>query len=281
MGNWDVIYKALTAFLDTPIGKAIGGWIYLVIPIFVSIRPVMNFWGDIKQSRIKKLRMVLSEGDSYLGDNTKEFLKENLEEEYFKLATGVHISQGFQRAMMELYRKDNCGVSFYHFKRAIPYMDYDSANNCFRSVKIHWLETLFGLSISFSGIFIFVKAVAFFTMLPKLQTENGWFLLIFFVLIFILGFIGVFMIFHPYSIYKSCKHIQSKISHNQIVCWYQKVPKQHNGKDCCYWFKRRGIRIFVYIAAIALVWWSATNASTSKQPEQKLSEAQTIQQKHN
>lgn len=251
MSNLDSIYKGLAVFLDTPSGKIIGGWIYLIIPILLSIKPVKNFFDDIKKSRIKTLQMVLLEGENYLENNTKKFLKGNLEEEYFKLATGLYLSKGFQNAMMDLYDNDNCNVSFDHFKRASGYMKYDSLSNKIINVKIHWLETLFGLLFVFSGfLLVFMMIALAFTIL---LWEKSWSFLILLIMMWVLFFIGLVMIGKPYSIYNSCKNVQRKIDPNQTVCFYQRVSKKpKEDRSLRYYWERWGRRLLCYISTIGL-----------------------------
>ena len=241
---------------ELPFAQAIAGYIYIMLFIAFTIKPIRNFLDDVKKAKTKKLSEVLKEGGEYLDNSVKKFLAGRLEEEYFRLATGLYLNRGFQRAMMRLCQEKE--LEFIHCKRALDFMNYDSDKKEITGVRIpkviHWC----GVFTVMSGFFMAYAALG---TLWKLKSLAGKISTIsevvavggLSIILSILLIISIVIILKPIMIYKSCKQVQWKIDRNYRVSIYQ---RNHKKSKRLQRVKRWAYYVLVPVISFVLFYWT-------------------------
>lgn len=225
------IIKKIMEFLP----KESQMWIYPILLAVFCYKPFSDFVGDLKKKKANRLKEALTEGNDYLDEDSKKFIQSNLSEYYFKQAVGLDITQDFRKALMKLYQKDNCPVSWQHFRRVIYYMKYD--NNEIIGVKIPIIIEIIGFLCASFGIALAVKTILLYHKYIINNKFNDISDLIVFLLLMavctIFALVSMAFIVRPYLIYKSAKFVNRHAQKDNIkykpTCWYEKSIRDNDG----------------------------------------------------
>lgn len=175
-----------------------------------------------------RLENILS--SNYVQDDVKATIIEILSEKYFYIATGLNINSSYRKDFMEIYHKNNCSIELWHFKNIRMYIQYK--NGKLIGVKIPFLIEFFWITMIWAGLNLILTA--FFGIFSILNNKNilGINFLLHILTIFILSYMGTFLISKVYSFYQSAKIVNRKIGGNEIFCFYKKAQKK---SKLCMW----------------------------------------------
>ncbi|GGW96688.1 hypothetical protein [Alteromonas halophila] len=139
-------------------GNILVSVIIVVVAIIFNYKKIADYLEERKRARILKISEAL--GCEHVEGLTKEHLKEELATEHFKIATGLRLEKEFREAIISLHKKTKGNLGFFHFKRAMPHLEYKYSNlkvNLTRFDKAgFWFNLVFGCILTFLGLMTFV-----------------------------------------------------------------------------------------------------------------------------
>lgn len=139
-----IIGKLLSAIED---GNYLTFVFIAVLAISINIKKIHSFYESLRKNKLEKIKESLS--CEYITGLTREQLESELETEYFKLITGMHADKLLREKAIELHKKSNGELGFFHFIRSRSYL---LINNGALEVKISGFDR-------FSYVFNHVAAV--------------------------------------------------------------------------------------------------------------------------
>lgn len=132
--------------------------IVIAVALIFNIGNITDFLDNRKKNRISFIKESLEE--SRVTGNTKLFLESLLEQEYFRLVTGVFLEKEIREALIKTHSDTKGELNFKHFKRAVPYITYKENTI---GIKIDWFSLIgaiysfvVGISSVAIGIILFV-----------------------------------------------------------------------------------------------------------------------------
>lgn len=160
--------ESLVATFISMLGK--GEYLSLLIGITVSIflnyRKILESFDQIQKRRLERIKEALS--SDYTSGLTRERLKEDLETEYYRLATGVFAEKPLREEMINTHKSMEKEVGFYHFLRA---RDYISLENGMFSIKIKRIDNAAYYYNIFTSLLLFLGAA--FILLTIVFSPGG------------------------------------------------------------------------------------------------------------
>lgn len=116
--------------LNPLIDGVTGGNILVVAIIFAvafifNVEKIFSFLDGRKKVKIQLIEESLN--NSHVNGNTKLYLENLIESEYFKSITGINLEKEIREALLQAHQKTNGELNFKHFKRSIPYLSYKDA----------------------------------------------------------------------------------------------------------------------------------------------------------
>ena len=95
----------------------------VAVALVINSQKILDYYELRKQLRIEKLKEALS--SEHVKNNTRAHLENELEAEYFSLATGISLERDFREAIIEAHKASNGNVRFVQFKRALPHIEFN------------------------------------------------------------------------------------------------------------------------------------------------------------
>lgn len=128
--------------LDAMINSGNVLWLILLIPVAIvfnlkHLSAMMETWEFKRKLGIK--RLTDANECKNLDDDLKQFVKCELQHEYFLYVTGLSVGEDFRKKLLEIHLKANKAFPFVHFKRAFSLLRFENNE---LSVKISWLDTV-------------------------------------------------------------------------------------------------------------------------------------------
>jgi hypothetical protein len=105
--------------------------IIFAVAFIFNVEKIFSFLDERKKVKIQLIEESLN--NSHVNGNTKLYLENLIESEYFKSITGINLEKEIREALLQAHQKANGELKFKHFKRSIPYLSYKDAT---LSVKI-------------------------------------------------------------------------------------------------------------------------------------------------
>ena len=183
--NADLFYGdfMLNLLVGTVI-QAVDNNYFIVIPIImtiyilINIKQVLSFFHDLKRSKIKKITEAL--GSNYLTQNTREFIQKELENEYFKLVTGIYIEKPFREELLKIHTESNGNISFWKIKQAFKYIFFFDSKVEIKITRCDELEKWFHF-LFFLGLLI---STIFFCSIPLITEDKFTFIQVVLIILF-------------------------------------------------------------------------------------------------
>lgn len=128
-----------------------------MIGIFIIFnwKKIVDYYSEHKKSKIKTISEALQ--CEYMDDFTKNHLEESLATEHFRLSTGIKLEKEFRQALIKAHKETNGELSFKHFKRALPNIEYSEAK---LHIKISWLDKVFCIVNWICALVLIITAIA-------------------------------------------------------------------------------------------------------------------------
>lgn len=157
-----------------------GNVLWLVIfsatGIVFHFQRIKEFLDAYRKRRV--VRLVEALQCEHLDDSFKEFLKQELNNEYWNYVTDVHAENKFRESILSLYREVNGEFPFSHFRRAKRHIKFIDGK---LDICIKWHDTLgyylnMGVAITFGfvGLVICLSSAFIKPMsLPQLLSLIG------------------------------------------------------------------------------------------------------------
>lgn len=118
-----------------------------------------------KRRKLKKLKDALD--SEYVTGLTKERLLEDIETEYYRLATGISAEKSIREAMIKNHKSIASDVSYYHFLRARYHLGMKNGE---LTVNISWFDKLANCyNIATAIFFLFLAGLFLITPLASAQ----------------------------------------------------------------------------------------------------------------
>lgn len=178
----------LNSLVET-INQAFEGRPFIILPIMISmfiitnLKSILSFICDLKIIQIKKIKEALD--SNYLTENIREFLKEELENEYFRLIKGIYVEKPFRDKLLSIHKESSGSLTFRTIKRGFKYIKFSDSKIEIKFTKWDIIE-YYGNWLFF-GIFLLIAI--FFFLLPQIITSGN---ILYKLIIFgLLGFISL------------------------------------------------------------------------------------------
>ena len=147
--------------------------IIMAVAIAFNLEKIFRFIDSRKKVKINLIEESLS--SSHIKGNTKVYLEGLIETEYFKSITGMTLEKQFREAILHAHKKSNGELSFKHFKRALPYIEFKDSKLSINISKISVLGFIYNIVVGFlmlvSAFFFFV-APAFSSEINLIQASS-------------------------------------------------------------------------------------------------------------
>ncbi|WP_152596704.1 hypothetical protein [Chelonobacter oris] len=122
--------------------------IVILLFILINMKSILLFLQDLKRSRIGKIKEAID--SDCLTENTRRFIKEELENEYFNLIAGIYIERKFREALLSFYKEYSGEITFRTIQRAFRYINFSNSKLHVKITKcdkieyyLHWLLFIF------------------------------------------------------------------------------------------------------------------------------------------
>ena len=130
----------------------------VAVALVINSQKILEYYESRKRLRIEKLKEALA--SEHVKDSTRTHLEDDLEAEYFNLATGINLERDFREAIIKAHQSSDGDIRFVHFKRAMPHIKF---NNKALSVVItpaekasYLFNNLFGSLIGLFGLTLLI-----------------------------------------------------------------------------------------------------------------------------
>ena len=137
-------------------------YVVIAIVLFFVVANYQRFSNlllDHKRVKIELLEKSLAE--SNVQGLTKEYLKSQIETEYFHAATGLRMDRKFREIVIDTYNRSDGDVRFEHFRRAKDYYIFKDNKLFIKLSFLNWISFVY--NIFFSVIFFLGFVIAMFT----------------------------------------------------------------------------------------------------------------------
>lgn len=148
-----IIEKLLSAIDD---GNYLVFVFVAVLAISINIKKIHSFYESLRRNKLEKIKESLS--CEYITGLTREQLESEVETEYFKLITGMYAEKTLREKAIELHKKSNGELGFFHFIRARSYL---LINNGALEVNISGFERFSYIFNHVSAAILGIGAAAF------------------------------------------------------------------------------------------------------------------------
>ena len=143
--------------------------IYIFIYSLKNWKQFLDYYGEHKKSKINAINEALK--CEYIDDSTKNHLEELLVTEHFRISTGIKLEKEFREALIKAHKETKGELSFRHFKRALPKIEYSAEK---LHIKISWLDKSFCIVNWICALVLIVSAIGIcFTMFIH-RSEVDW-----------------------------------------------------------------------------------------------------------
>jgi len=92
----------------------------LIVSLIFNLRTILNFLDDRKKVKLANIKDAIA--NENIDDKTKEFFKEELLLEHFRLVKGFSLEKNLRGAVLSLHENAKGSLGFVHFKRAIEHL---------------------------------------------------------------------------------------------------------------------------------------------------------------
>ena len=142
-----------------------------MIGIFIIFnwKKIVDYYGEHKKSKINAIIEALK--CEYVDGSTKAHLEESLATEHFRISTGIKLEKEFREALIKAHKETKGELSFKHFKRALPNLEYSAKK---LHIKISWLDKIFCIINWICAFVLIITAIAVCYTMFIHRTEVDW-----------------------------------------------------------------------------------------------------------
>lgn len=183
--------------------------ILFVIVVAIYAKKILNLFDQLKLRKMNYLSSLYE--NKHLYENTKEMIKEEINNAAFKSAIGIRVETTLRKQLIELHNKDKNTFKWKRLRMSMNYLDYDADNI---RVTIGWFENI-NLVASLIGIvFVLIMYIINSIMLAMNHDLDSF--INFFVYASGLGLLFFFFgyslaqYYHAYKLKKSLEKFEAK-----------------------------------------------------------------------
>lgn len=131
----------------------------IVIGIAFNLNKIFSFFDERKKAKLANINDAIA--SDYIDDKTKEFFKEELVLEHFRLVKGFGLEKNLREAAITIHKEAKGELGFIHFKRGIEHLQMVDGE---LSVRLTWLHKAAFLYNVLVSIFFALGAMTFFIL---------------------------------------------------------------------------------------------------------------------
>ncbi len=182
--------------------------VFAIVLVFLlfKVKTVVDFWDDRRKAKITKIKEALECGT--ISGVTREHLENELEKEYWRLATGIQCEKEYREAIVKAHKNCNGEIGFRHFIRSQDELLFKDG---VLSIKFNFLSRLWGVVALIGGLFLYLSGFFYMISAFLLYTDDIGKLLKYFVT-------GILLI--PFSFWVGmgfAKFLSNKYVHNELA----------------------------------------------------------------
>lgn len=161
--------------------------ITIVLVLLTNYKKVLEFFEDIRHRKVKQIQLLLD--NEALDEKTREHLKTQLNDEAFKLTTGITCNKFFRLKLLEIFEKGKGDFSLTQVKRADQYIHFEQGKIY---IKIYLFEKVFAITSAISGIILIASVSISFSQVVGVENIlQSLILVMIYIIILGIGFLGV------------------------------------------------------------------------------------------
>ncbi|WP_024953495.1 hypothetical protein [Sulfurospirillum arcachonense] len=164
--------------------------ILFVIVVAIYAKKILNLFDQVKLRKVNYLSSLYE--NKHLHENTKEMIKEEINNAAFKSAIGIRVETTLRKQLTELHNKDKNTFTWKRLRMSMNYLDHETDEI---KVKIGWFEKI-NLYSSLIGIacVIIMYILNLIMLVIKHDLES------FINFFFYTGGLGLLFVFFGYSL---------------------------------------------------------------------------------
>jgi len=109
-----------TLFEQLEAGNYISILILIIVTVMFKFEKIFKSFDNMKKNKLNFLFDL--EKKQFIDENTKESIKETINNDIFKITTGIQTNQYIRKKIMELYKEKKGEVTLYDIKNAISFL---------------------------------------------------------------------------------------------------------------------------------------------------------------
>lgn len=130
----------------------------VLLSIIVNAQKLQEYMKYRKRVKINDLKEALNTGNPT--GNTKDYLEQELESEYFKLVTNIRTEKLLREKIMDVHKDAKGEIEFFHFIRAISYLSIIDGKLAVTISKFaefsYWYNKIAGITLMVTALVLWV-----------------------------------------------------------------------------------------------------------------------------
>lgn len=173
--------------------------------IIFNFRAIIDFFDERNKAKLSKLSDALQ--CEHLSVLTKAHLQEELATEHFRRTTGIRAEKLLRDALIEAHKNTNGELRFVHFKRALPYVQYQGKKLRIKITKIEKLLFIYNFII---GLVLAISGLLLFASIGFIEAETALHVVKYIGIAFFIIVVGVFMLFEALPVF-SARYVRREL----------------------------------------------------------------------
>lgn len=181
------------------------GQYWLVVPAIIlavlfNLDKIAHYFESRKKSKSTLMQECIKNVSS--GSSTESFMKELLEMEAFRVATGVYAHKEKRDALIKLYERNKSKTSIYQIKNAAPMIDEVGGNLV---VNIGWFNYASYIFSWVASLIMLLFGIVLLMFMPKSGIESVQQLISLLTMGLFFLFVGFYMFLETVPVYSARK----------------------------------------------------------------------------
>ena len=145
----------------------VGAIAFILVVLLINLKKIIKLPESFRKSKLKWVTGALE--CEFIDPPTKELLADELVLHYCKFALGLDVPKQFRQALVTEYRKTEGRLSFYCFRRSLPFLTCKSGN--LKANITPWNTFLYYAKVAFGFLLLVAFLPAFHTNLNAIMVE--------------------------------------------------------------------------------------------------------------
>jgi hypothetical protein len=144
--------------------------IILFVVFFFKFETIFKSFDNIKKNKINFLFDL--EKKPFMEESTKESIQEAINNDIFKVTTGIRTNKYMREKIIELYKEKKGEVTLYDIKNAIPFLKIDNDSLIIELKKQDKIWSIFNLLFGFLTLSLGLILIMLFPMTSSSISEK-------------------------------------------------------------------------------------------------------------